>query len=43
MVFVDGAELVVILNYGTESDWVRNVCAQQTRPESSTWVCPTLR
>jgi hypothetical protein len=27
MVFVDGAELVVILNYGTESDWVRNVRA----------------
>ena len=27
MAFVDGGVLVVILNYGTEADWVRNVRA----------------
>jgi deazaflavin-dependent oxidoreductase (nitroreductase family) len=25
MAFVEGGELAVVLNYGTESDWVRNV------------------
>lgn len=27
MAFVDGGKLSVVLNYGTESDWVRNVQA----------------
>lgn len=27
MAFIDGDELLVVLNYGTNSDWVRNVVA----------------
>ncbi|MGH3640840.1 MAG: nitroreductase family deazaflavin-dependent oxidoreductase [Mycobacterium sp.] len=27
MAFVEGGEFVVVLNYGTESDWIRNVLA----------------
>lgn len=27
MVFIAGDELVVVLNYGTGSDWIRNVAA----------------
>ncbi|UNB50140.1 nitroreductase family deazaflavin-dependent oxidoreductase [Mycolicibacterium sp. YH-1] len=30
MVFVEGDELVVVLNYGVESDWIRNVAAAGT-------------
>lgn len=30
MVFVEGDELVVVLNYGTGSDWIRNVAAAGT-------------
>jgi deazaflavin-dependent oxidoreductase (nitroreductase family) len=31
MAFVDGGEPSVVLNYGTESDWVRNVQAPLAR------------